>query len=291
MNPFPIPVVTAPRFGPGSQPQDGEALDYAPLPPMEPLVMPRVPEVGDGAAMAAAADVVDCVVAAIAGGGGDGGTRVELSQIAPPMLEVLNECLGQGEVSIVVRHDGTAAAPLARIQETAFPGLWRELRFDRDGTPVGDALEVGDIPALVRAIAASGVVERFEIAPPPPGVMNAPALLHEIALRVRELAPGAERHVMNLTLLPFTPEDHAYLEAHLADGPVTILSRGFGNCRIALTGLRGTWRVQYFNSMQTLILNTIEIGDLPEVALAAPEDIAESARRLRELVAWMREDA
>ena len=52
---------------------------------------------------------------------------------------------------------------------------------------------------------------------------------------------------------------------------------------------RSVWRVQYFNNMQTLILDTIEVIDVPEVALAAPEDIADSRERLAELVAWMDE--
>ena len=47
--------------------------------------------------------------------------------------------------------------------------------------------------------------------------------------------------------------------------------------------------MQYFNNMQTLILNTIEVVDVPEVALAAPEDLADSALRLKELAVWMAE--
>jgi hydrogenase-1 operon protein HyaF len=49
--------------------------------------------------------------------------------------------------------------------------------------------------------------------------------------------------------------------------------------------------VQYFNSMQTLILNTLEVVDVPEVAMAAAEDLADSRQRLRELLDWMAEGA
>ena len=55
------------------------------------------------------------------------------------------------------------------------------------------------------------------------------------------------------------------------------------------TGIADVWRVQYFNNMNTLILNTIEIVDVPEVALAAVEDLADSRERLAELVLWMDE--
>jgi hydrogenase-1 operon protein HyaF len=93
--------------------------------------------------------------------------------------------------------------------------------------------------------------------------------------------------VINLTLFPMTPQDHAALEFALPVGTVAIISRGFGNCRITSTGVRDVWRVQYFNNMNTLILNTIEIVDVPEVALAAAEDLEDSRERLSELVDWM----
>jgi hydrogenase-1 operon protein HyaF len=95
--------------------------------------------------------------------------------------------------------------------------------------------------------------------------------------------------VLNLTLFPLTPDDHQVLERALPVGPVAMISRGFGNCRVTSTAARDVWRVQYFNSMNTLILNTIEIVDVPEVALAAAEDLADSRVRLSELIEWMDE--
>jgi hydrogenase-1 operon protein HyaF len=81
------------------------------------------------------------------------------------------------------------------------------------------------------------------------------------------------------------------LEQAAPVGPVAILSRGFGNCRITSTSLRNLWRVQYFNSMQTLILNTLEVVEVPEVAMAALDDLADSRERMRELLDWMGESA
>ena len=95
-------------------------------------------------------------------------------------------------------------------------------------------------------------------------------------------------HVINLTLLPHTEADLDWLAEALGTGSVTILSRGYGNCRITATALPHVWRVQYFNSMDTLILDTFEVSGLPEVACAAPEDLADSAARLRTVIEAIR---
>jgi hydrogenase-1 operon protein HyaF len=120
--------------------------------------------------------------------------------------------------------------------------------------------------------------------------MNSPALLQELDAQLRSRKPGAAAHVVNLTLFPMTPPDHEVLERALPVGGVAIISRGFGNCRITSTAARDIWRVQYFNSMNTLILNTIEVVEVPEVALAAAEDLADTRERLAELIEWMSED-
>lgn len=90
--------------------------------------------------------------------------------------------------------------------------------------------------------------------------------------------------MINLSLLPFSPEDHNYLNEKVGVGHVTLLSRGYGNCRITSTQVDGLWRVQYFNSTDQLILDTLEITDIPAVACAAPEDLEDSAERLKEIL-------
>ena len=107
--------------------------------------------------------------------------------------------------------------------------------------------------------------------------MNSPALLARDPRADRGATGRASApHVINLTLFPLTPEDHRVLEQALPVGPVAIISRGFGNCRITSTLARDVWRVQYFNNMNTLILNTLEVVEAPEVALAPPEDLVDS---------------
>ena len=83
-------------------------------------------------------------------------------------------------------------------------------------------------------------------------------------------------------------EDLDLLAERLGTGPCVILSRGYGNCRITSTAIRNTWWVQYYNSQETLILNTLEISSVPDVACASQEDIEDSAARLKEILAIYR---
>ena len=59
-------------------------------------------------------------------------------------------------------------------------------------------------------------------------------------------------------------------------------------CRIRATATPFVWRVQFFNSTDVLILDTFEVTGMPEVALAAPEDLADSAKRLVEVLGAIR---
>jgi hydrogenase-1 operon protein HyaF len=125
----------------------------------------------------------------------------------------------------------------------------------------------------------------------PEGTMNSPSLLAELAACLADVAPGRAARQINLTLLPLAPEDRSVLESALPNGPVAMISRGFGNCHITSTLTRHVWRVQFFNTMKTLILDTIEVVDVPEAATASPEDLADTRERLAELAQWMTESA
>jgi hydrogenase-1 operon protein HyaF len=114
--------------------------------------------------------------------------------------------------------------------------------------------------------------------------LNAPALLAEINDKVAEYRPGSESHVINLTQLPQTEQDLAFLVERLGEGALTVHSRGYCNCRISSTAVQNVWWVQYFSSQDENIHSTLEIGDVPAIAAAANEDIQESARRLNEIM-------
>ena len=283
MTEFPLPVR---MVGPGSQPEEAEELEYMPMPrEMNTFRMPQVPERADAMVLRIARDLLQAFLDDLRRWAltvTAPGPALDLADATPETLTILNQMLGEGEVSIVI-----GGGEDVRIQESVFTGLWRVVTFDADGRICEDSLEAAALPRIVTEIARREARTDLRDAAARPGVMNAPALIAEIRAQKRGRKAGAAAHVINLTLFPMTPEDHQALDQALPVGPVAIISRGFGNCRITSTGVRDVWRVQYFNSMNTLILNTIEIVDVPEVALAAAEDLEDSSGRLTELIDWM----
>lgn len=275
VTPFPIPVVV---LGPGSQPEE-EALQYIASPgEMAVFQRPTLRRQSEPEATAGAQTLLDTLIAAMERDGfSEQTTRVPLSGLDPELLAELNELLASGEVSVRI----TTPEEL-QIQETAFAGVWRVQACDGNGQIVRDDIEAGPIPKPVRDALAGVPARSSPPKTPPEGVMNAPSIVREILDVAANYRAGDPAHVVNLTLLPVSPADVGYLASELGGGPVTILSRGYGNCRVSSTAVPHTWWVQYFNSTDKLILNTIEVVDVPVVALAAAEDFADSIERLRE---------
>jgi hydrogenase-1 operon protein HyaF len=147
---------------------------------------------------------------------------------------------------------------------------------------VADYVEVAAIPAAVeRAARMTRVLDDFGL--PPEGAMNVLPVLTEIRDRAMAHVKGAPSHTITFSLFPMSEADMGFLQETLGPGPVQILSRGYGTCRIVATGVRNVWSVQFFNAMDTIVLDTLEIGDVPVTARAAVEDFRDSAERLKEI--------
>ena len=280
--PFPIPVVS---FGPGSQPED-DGLDYMSMPKgMTTYQAPSLPEPEEMVGREGAVRVLRAALAALRG---DGPAVVPLAGLNEAELTLVNQVMGEGEVSARVLPDAERPQlPQARIQESVFAGLWRVLEWLPDGT-VSDCLEVGAVPgALLRAAADDASGTRADLLAAPPGVLNAPAILAELEDARQRWRAGDTAHVVNLSLLPVGPEDIAFIDHVIGTGRVLLLSRGYGNCRITNCRVANTWRVVYYNSQDTVILNAVEVTRIPEVACAAPEDLRDSVERLTEVLDWV----
>jgi hydrogenase-1 operon protein HyaF len=279
MKEIPIPVRLA---GAGSQPDQDDALQYVALSgEVVTFQMPGVPADADANALVLARDTLASFLRELERWNPvthTSGPRLALDDVPPRALEIVNQMLGDGEVSIQI-----AGARSYKAQESVFTGYWRVCEFGPDERLLADWLEAGALPRCVLDAARAGAATTLPPVVVPPGARNSPSLLQEIS------AQGKPAHVINLTLFPMTPDDHALIDSALPVGPVAIISRSFGNCRITSTLARDVWRVQYFNSMNTLILNTIEIVEVPETALAAVDDLEDSRGRLAELIDWIDE--
>jgi hydrogenase-1 operon protein HyaF len=289
--PFPLPVVA---FGPGSQPED-ETLDYIHLPrEISTWDAPLLPE---PEAFTQHQDVIAMLrrvrnALAQAAAGGEP-VAIDLGGLAPASRELLDQVLGEGEVAI--RIDALPGADCAgglEAQESIYNGVWRVLSPATADEPLRDRIEIGPAPASVldcaRRIGRRDAAWPALTVPPPAGVVNAPAILAEIAEQCDlRRAPADAAHVLNLSLLPLSPEDRSCIGSALGEGRIRILSRGYGNCRIGSCALPQTWRVVYYNHNDTVILDTVEIVDIPLAAVAAREDLVDALERLDETLEWL----
>lgn len=268
--------------GPGTQPgePDGAEFDFIEMPDgMGVYQMPLIPEPDEVAGIEPGLDMLERIKVALEGYRlGDETKTFDLTELDAGNRTFIDQALGEGEVSAI----GGGAL---QVQEAALTGVWRLHVTDDNGALVRDLIEVAAFPATLATLALSEAGDPpANLDPLPGGVANAPALITEIEDAVGAYRPGVSAHVINLSLLPLTDQDVAYLNERLGEGKVIVLSRGYGNCRITCTGVRNVWWVQYFNSADAIILNTIEIIDVPAVACAAQEDIEDSAQRLGEII-------
>ncbi len=270
--------------GPGTQPleADGAQLEFIPLPKeMSRYQAPDIPEPEQVRHLRGAKAVTDWLTQALADYRIDGAPQIaDISGLDADNRELVNQILGEGEVSLKY-----AAADLqVRMQESVLAGIWRTFCLDEAGRILRDFIEVCDVPVLARRAPDATQAPAPARRAAPDGVMNALPILSELQDHVAAWKPGAPAHVINLTLLPLSAGDIQFLGETLGTGPVETLSRGYGDCKITSTRCPGIWWVRYTNSMGTLILNTLEVTDIPAVACAAREDLDDSWRRFRELL-------
>jgi hydrogenase-1 operon protein HyaE len=165
--------------------------------------------------------------------------------------------------------------PATAAQETRFAGVWVLTGADQD------TIEVAAIPDAVRARAFTALrpgkgAERRAAPPsstPRRSMRNWPT-------RPRRASHGRDAACGELhPPAPYRGRPHMArrrTRRRRGHDPQPGLRQLPGD----RDGAPGVWRVQFFNSMDTLILDTLEVTDMPEVVLAAPEDLSDSARRL-----------
>jgi hydrogenase-1 operon protein HyaF len=226
-----------------------------------------------------AIELLSSIVAAVAEQKSDTPTRLfQLDNLNDLERRLVADVFGEGEVAGVVALPGGS---VAQIQESVLAGIWR-VRLETDAAH--EYVEVGAIPEIVKRAAEDLTSADIEIGEPPEGAMNVLPVLAEIRDRAHAWRPGTRSQIINFTLLPMSPVDMTFLQESVGNGPIQLTSRGYGTCRVLATGVRNVWSVQFFNAMDTIILDTLEVGGVPAVARAADEDFEDSAERLQEII-------
>ncbi|MFA5951792.1 MAG: hydrogenase expression/formation C-terminal domain-containing protein [Hyphomicrobium sp.] len=272
-----------PSTGRIAQPEEADdaTFDFMEMPKdMRTYAAPLLPEPEEVENIAVALAVLTDVQKATEAAGPAMASRIfDITALDAANRAFVDQALGEGEVSIV-------AGGTIQVQESVLAGIWRVHETDPTGALLRDFIEVGAFPGLVLDMANASTLEalRPHRGALPAGVLNAPALVTELEDHLLRHRPEDPAHVINLTLLPLSDEDNLFLEERLGPGAVTILSRGYGNCRITSTSTRNAWWVRYFNSRESIVLNTIEVVAVPNVACAAEEDLKDSAQRLGEIL-------
>lgn len=207
------------------------------------------------------------------------GQLFDLTEFNSNEKMLVDDLCASGEVTGVV---GLPDGIVAQIAETTFAGLWR-VRFTNDRAEnFADYLEVSSLPEIARRAALNNF-RPLEPGVAPEGAMNVMPVISEISSRAAAHRPGDATHTITFSLLPMSPADMTHLQNQLGQGAVRLVSRGYGSCRVASTGTLHVWSVQYFNAMDEIVLDTLEIGDAPQAACAARCDFLDSAMRLREV--------
>lgn len=287
--PRPVGIV-----GPGTQPtgDDGVALEYLAMPgamqTYQPPPLPDRDEIADCAEGLRLLVALQRLLSSYRIGALP--QVLDLSRLRRNDHRLVTDTLGEGEVSI---QSGARTA-----QETRLAGVWRVRepspvqghgahRGAHHGAHGRDVLEVCAVPGFVHFATFGDAASTIDAEDPAaPGLMNAPGVIAELnaALAARQNDSVNEPRAINLDLLPLTAPDLAHVERRLGRGSTEILSRGYGNCRITATAIRDLWWVRYFNSDDRPIMNTLEVTDVPVAALAAQEDVVDSAERLAEIL-------
>ncbi|WP_395539667.1 hydrogenase expression/formation protein [Neotabrizicola sp. sgz301269] len=271
VSPFTLPPT---GFGPGSQPDPEGELQYMSMPSGMRTYSAHVPEVTDPAVAAPVLALLEDMARACARTKTGTVAEFDLSGLSPAQRALMADTLGTGEVAMKIR-----GIPALSVQESVFAGVWSVAGMGHD------RVEVGPVPQAALSRAHIPHRPALLIAAPKPGALaNGPAILTELLDRSARWQPGDEAHVINLSLLPHTEADLAWLAEALGEGATTILSRGYGNVRVTATALARVWRVQFFNSMDTQILDTFEVTDMPMVAAAAAEDFDDSEARILDVL-------
>lgn len=110
--------------------------------------------------------------------------------------------------------------------------------------------------------------------PTEPGLTgNALPLLREISEMLRRLLETGETAAIDLSALPLTPTDLDWLREKLGEGEIAVILQANGESTLNETACPGVWWVTHHNENGAVTSEFIEVGFVPELVKAHPEDV------------------
>lgn len=103
--------------------------------------------------------------------------------------------------------------------------------------------------------------------------MNAPKVLEEIAAALRALAENGETRTLYLSQVPLSEDDREHLQNFLGHGGSLIQSHTGNRTIWRATATPGVWLGEYYEGGSRLVLETIEIAGIPELAIPQADDL------------------
>ncbi|MGE5769743.1 MAG: hydrogenase expression/formation C-terminal domain-containing protein [Betaproteobacteria bacterium] len=126
-------------------------------------------------------------------------------------------------------------------------------------------------------------LEHIPVIPVPsadPLTGNAPAVLSEIAGLLAGLAERNEGGVIDLAGMPLSQSDKEWLTEKLGQGEIAMTLDLDGASEVRETAFPGVWWLVHHNEKGVLTGEFIEVGRVPSLVPAHPDDIQDAARRL-----------
>jgi hydrogenase-1 operon protein HyaF len=107
------------------------------------------------------------------------------------------------------------------------------------------------------------------------------AVLSELVSMLERVAAGGDTDTIDLRSLPMSAEDRTELQSALGQGEVHASLRTEGVSTLQETAVSGVWWIEHRDAQGEVVAELIEVGAIPAILNASPEDMAASARALR----------
>jgi hypothetical protein len=110
------------------------------------------------------------------------------------------------------------------------------------------------------------------------------AVLSELVGMLETVAGGGAPATIDLRSLPMSPQDRIELKSALGDGEVQSTLDADGLSTLRETRVSGVWWIEHRDRQGELIAELLEVARIPQILESALDEIATSARALRERI-------